>query len=83
MVIIVLCCRGVHPRGSPEQWLASLEKALSQTVARLLQSAVDSYDSLSRAEWALQHPGQVVLTAVRVMLPYHIFELVFSAHNVL
>lgn len=38
------------------------------TVRKLLKAGVIAYNSLSRRQWALDHPGQVVLTVVSVSL---------------
>ena len=35
-----------------------------ETVEKLLKAGVGSYDSHSRKQWAIKHPGQVVLAAV-------------------
>lgn len=34
------------------------------TVRTILRQGVVTYDSHSRSQWALDHPGQVVLTVV-------------------
>lgn len=49
-------------------WLSNLEKAMFDTVRKLLKAGVIAYNSLSRRQWALDHPGQVVLTVVSVPL---------------
>jgi len=49
-------------------WLSNLEKAMFDTVRKLLKAGVIAYNSLSRRQWALDHPGQVVLTVVSVSL---------------
>ena len=69
--------RNLYARGSPEQWLGNLEKAMFDTVKRILREGVVTYDSHSRSQWALDHPGQVVLTVVSyciVCWPLYIYH---------
>lgn len=47
------------------------------TVKRILREGVVTYDSHSRSQWALDHPGQVVLTVVSyciVCWPLYIYH---------
>lgn len=56
-------------------WLSNLEKAMFDTVRKLLKAGVIAYNSLSRRQWALDHPGQVVLTVVSVSLCVYILVI--------
>lgn len=68
-------CRNLCARGSPELWLSNLEKAMFDTVRKLLKAGVIAYNSLSRRQWALDHPGQVVLTVVSVPLCVYVLVI--------
>ena len=38
-----------------------------EAVSRLMKTGVTGFDSAARSQWAQEHPGQVVLTAVSAL----------------
>ncbi|KAL7754337.1 hypothetical protein RI367_000318 [Sorochytrium milnesiophthora] len=65
-------------RGNVEGWLSAVEEAMFVTVRKLLKAALAEYNPANRADWLLDHAGQVVLTASQVMWSNSVTECLMS-----
>jgi dynein heavy chain len=61
--------QGLKARGNVERWLAELEARMAAALRRAARAAVAAYAEVPRAQWVLQHPGQLVIAASQVGLP--------------
>ncbi|XP_052105827.1 dynein axonemal heavy chain 6-like isoform X2 [Mytilus californianus] len=54
--------------GNTPQWLVSFETVMFETVKKHLKKGISDWDNSDLSRWVLEHPGQVVLTVVQIML---------------
>ncbi|XP_063079957.1 dynein axonemal heavy chain 6-like [Engraulis encrasicolus] len=57
----------VQIRGPVEQWMGNVETAMYNAVKRHMRLAVADWNPDDFTNWAIAHPGQVVLTVTQIM----------------
>ncbi len=72
-------CKPFYPRGNVEHWLLEVEGAMKKSVKEVLREAIAAYALTARAQWVVDWPGQVVLTASQMYLcsPFRLIVLYF------
>lgn len=53
-------------KGLVEQWLESVQKAMCETLQRLMKQGLNDYANSERKQWVLSHFGQVVATIAQI-----------------
>ena len=59
----------------PESWLQKVELSMQTTVGKNINYAVASFPKKSLDEWILDHPQQIILTTIYLILTHEINEL--------
>jgi hypothetical protein len=59
----------------PESWLQKVELSMQSTVGKNINYAVASFPKKSLDEWILDHPQQIILTTIHLILTHEINEL--------
>ena len=59
----------------PESWLQKVELSMQNTVGKNINFAVASFPKKSLDEWILDHPQQIILTTIHLILTHEINEL--------
>ena len=59
----------------PEAWLQKVEFSMQSTVGKNINYAVASFPKKSLDEWILDHPQQIILTTIHLILTHEINEL--------
>lgn len=59
----------------PESWLQKVELSMQNTVGKNINYAVASFPKKSLDEWILDHPQQIILTTIHLILTHEINEL--------
>lgn len=65
----------VNVSDKPEVWLQKVELAMQNTVGKNINYAVASFPKKSLDEWILDHPQQIILTTIHLILTHEINEL--------
>ena len=50
-----------------EDWMGELENMMRMSVRQVMINAVEDYPKRKRAEWAVSHPGQVILNGSQIV----------------
>lgn len=59
----------------PELWLQKVELAMQETIGKSINYAVASFPKQSLDEWILDHPQQIILTTIHLILTHEVNEL--------
>ena len=59
----------------PEQWLQKVEQSMQETIGKNINYAVSSFPKQSLDEWILDHPQQIILTTIHLILTHEVNEL--------
>ena len=63
---IVDFCEKLFPKGNVEDWLNEVERVMKESIGDQLARAVTQYPTISRTEWVLNWPGQVVIAGCQI-----------------
>ena len=59
----------------PDQWLLKTESSMQDTIGKMINYAVASFPKQSLDEWILDHPQQIILTTIHLILTHEVNEL--------
>ena len=59
----------------PESWLQKVEMSMQETIGKNINYAVASFPKQSLDEWILDHPQQIILTTIHLILTHEVNEL--------
>lgn len=59
----------------PESWLQKVEQSMQETIGKNINYAVASFPKQSLDEWILDHPQQIILTTIHLILTHEVNEL--------
>lgn len=59
----------------PESWLQKVEQSMQDTIGKNINYAVASFPKQSLDEWILDHPQQIILTTIHLILTHEVNEL--------
>ncbi|EDV27935.1 uncharacterized protein TRIADDRAFT_52992 [Trichoplax adhaerens] len=71
----------VRARGMVEKWLLQVEQAMTGSLQKIIEQAMDSYPQDPRPKWVLDWPGQVVICASSVYWTLEVMAALSQQHG--
>ena len=65
----------INKSEKPESWLQKVEQSMQETIGKNINYAVASFPKQSLDEWILDHPQQIILTTIHLILTHEVNEL--------